>query len=432
MEMDFEYTIAFSKSFEHFEISCSEPELHALRFKREDREEVRRREYTKKAGIYFLFGPDTEIPRKVYIGKAGPERQRPGVVERIYERHTRGNEADVDALWTDAFLFVHDGRFLQENGTRVSFLERGLIADALEQREGTFALINKQERGGCDHLSRHDIHILEKYKDHCKTMLRLVGLPVFNPPRRLVQQAVSQPNVASANLPVEPSASNENVMQQVYFHNFNGKVARCVKQSDNTCILLKNSFLQKVSAHPRAEETRRRRQELKDKFVGDDRNGYHTTVDIEFRSLNQAGMFVTGNAACQAKVFWRREEGVGSMPSAPVVPSAPHELFFFASSRCGYDAKGFLTANGQFTVCAGSRARVATTGDADKVAKYRRVKGDSIDASGVFRSDTTFSSPSAAAAFVYLGASNGWKAWKDERGRPLKTHTELRSRRQRR
>ncbi len=432
--------------------------LHALRFTRDTLQNIRDEEVTdlfSKQGIYFLFGPEEECPRRLYIGQAGP-RSNPtlGVLNRMGEM---GGHADISD-WVEGFFLVRMNDYFAVNRNRLDYLERKLIKEVKdlygEDAQRPYKIVN-DTRGNSSRVPPADQSALDVLIHHCKTMLRLVGLPVFNPPRQLTPLSV--PQSSTVNLPIESlqqstlpsspqatvmptnppitlSAMNENISQQIYFHSFNGKIARCIKQSDNKCILLKNSYLQKASQHScrGAQETRTMRHELRDKFIGDDINGYYTIEDIKFRSLNQAGMFASGNAACETYKFWKLETGpvVSTTPSvivpSPVtaenspssmpmttrnVPPASHEIFFFESTH-GTKAKGFLAGDGRkFTVCAGSKARVATENDAAKVRKYRNVNDDSINALGIFLRDTTFSSSSVAACFVDLNQRNGLNVW---------------------
>lgn len=97
---------------------------------------------------------------------------------------------------------------------------------------------------------------------------------------------------------------------------------------------------------------------------------------------------------------------------------------FFFCTRAGSNAKGYLLEDGKFVVMAGSELR---SGECDSlkpqsvqlrntfISDFCTKSKDHI----ILNEDYTFPSPSAAAAMVVGGSSNGWTRWKDAVGKTL-------------
>ena len=104
------------------------------------------------------------------------------------------------------------------------------------------------------------------------------------------------------------------------------------------------------------------------------------------------------------------------------VPQAEH-LFF--CTRAGSNAQGyFVEETEEFVVLAGSELR---SGECDSLKpksidkRKAFIEANCSQAKGkiVLKTDYTFPSPSAAAAMVVGGSSNGWTRWKDADGKTL-------------
>lgn len=101
----------------------------------------------------------------------------------------------------------------------------------------------------------------------------------------------------------------------------------------------------------------------------------------------------------------------------------PAEHIFFCT-RGGSNSKGYLRESGEFVVLAGSELRC---GECDSLAPHSIAKREAFidgycsqsDGKIILNSDYTFPSPSAAAAMVVGGNSNGWTRWKDADGKTL-------------
>ena len=96
----------------------------------------------------------------------------------------------------------------------------------------------------------------------------------------------------------------------------------------------------------------------------------------------------------------------------------------FYCRRAGSNAIGYLCDDEKFVVLAGSELR---SGECDSLkpqsVKQRQTFIDTYctQAKGkiILKADYTFTSPSAAAAMVVGGSSNGWTRWKDANGKTL-------------
>lgn len=104
------------------------------------------------------------------------------------------------------------------------------------------------------------------------------------------------------------------------------------------------------------------------------------------------------------------------------IPQAEH-LFF--CTRAGSNAQGyFVEETEEFVVLAGSELR---SGECDSLKpksidkRKAFIEANCSQAKGkiTLKADYTFPSPSAAAAMVVGGSSNGWTRWKDANGKTL-------------
>ena len=101
----------------------------------------------------------------------------------------------------------------------------------------------------------------------------------------------------------------------------------------------------------------------------------------------------------------------------------PVEHIFYCK-RAGSNAQGYLRENEEFVVLAGSELRSGVCDSLKAqsqekrqafIEKYCSEKNGKI----ILNADYTFPSPSAAAAMVVGGSSNGWTRWKDADGKTL-------------
>ena len=102
----------------------------------------------------------------------------------------------------------------------------------------------------------------------------------------------------------------------------------------------------------------------------------------------------------------------------------PARHLFFCT-RSGSNAKGYYkNESGEFVVLAGSEFR---SGECDSLSAQSVEKRQSFvknycsptDGKIILNTDYTFPSPSAAAAMVVGGSSNGWTRWKDAESKTL-------------
>lgn len=102
----------------------------------------------------------------------------------------------------------------------------------------------------------------------------------------------------------------------------------------------------------------------------------------------------------------------------------PTQHLFFCT-RAGSNAQGyFVRESGEFVVLAGSELR---SGECDSLSAQSVEKRQAFvenhcsqtDGKIILNADFTFPSPSAAAAMVVGGSSNGWTRWKDADSKTL-------------
>lgn len=121
-------------------------------------------------------------------------------------------------------------------------------------------------------------------------------------------------------------------------------------------------------------------------------------------------------------VVSKKEQATGNAISKKEQATGGEKIFY--CTRAGSDAKGYLQEDGKFVVLEGSELR---SGECDSlkpesVAKRQDfVENYCTQANGkiILKADYAFPSPSAAAAMVVGGSSNGWTRWKDAEGRTL-------------
>lgn len=119
----------------------------------------------KRAGVYFLTGPDPERfgRQKVYIGET----------ENVANRLTDHNKDDSKEFWTSTTLIVGDDYLAK---TQVLYLESILIRLAREAKRATLANSTSPE---LPHLSEPDEATILDFLEQVRMILPLLGLEIL-------------------------------------------------------------------------------------------------------------------------------------------------------------------------------------------------------------------------------------------------------------
>lgn len=116
------------------------------------------------------------------------------------------------------------------------------------------------------------------------------------------------------------------------------------------------------------------------------------------------------------EVFDKVTEERQAKEAAAVIPDGTYRLK--RKTRGGDTADALMEVHGgQFIVKAGARCLPVT--EEDRAPESRKT-AEIID--GVLRVDVVCDAPSTAAWVVLGSSSNGWKVWKDQRGRSINTY----------
>ncbi len=450
------------------ETNCLEASVTRLRafaryFHRSDYPWAKEQKYASSSGVYFLFGPCDEFPRRFYIGQAEiRQNDSLGIVNRMNEKtaHERIND------WTDGVMFVCTDNYFNENPLRLRYLENHLWKDAsgLHPFEcslpHTYQVVTRSEpRAGF--VGEEDQETLDEFIQFCKLFLKLAGFPIYCSETALVPQTLMCSNGAKReiseqvlqvkevqNLPQishELEAKDERVadlssqlpveakVQEIYHHSAYGNVEAQLyfSEASGDYVLCAGAELKKLTTAKSSTRVLRERHRLQI-----DANN-RTTTDIHFQTRNQAALFVCGRQTVSANEYWKLSNELqgnnlqslktSSVP-APVSGSQVQKtannmsVRFYLRDRNGrFDAQGFLEPdNVQFTVLAGSKIIDMPPGE----RRIPKIERDRRNYSRIIKDNTllqniTFPSRSHAAEFVVFRAANGNVEWKDVNGVPL-------------
>lgn len=460
-----------------FEGSIKTLRLQALYFTKDKIQWARNQNKANASGIYFLFGPANEFPRRFYIGQAETRQEgNLGIVNRMNEAN--GHERILD--WTIGVMFIYTDDYFNDNPMKLRYLENKLWNEAISlhpldcQLPHTFQLVTRNEpRTGV--VNEIDQETLDHFIIFCKMFLKLMNLPIyekessllpsiiFNVPQKkdqieqptlntsentniknLYQSQESLNQISSTNETVPPlTFSSEEVqppqesnITQIYKHIVRGvtKAQMYYSEKSQDYVLCKGSFLSAISSSAQ-DRDRMLRIQYSNLITPELR----TKAEIHFPSRNQVALFVCGTATVNANVFWTSNTNIhtqsnslfSSQQEATQSPlnsiSTKQDtnqqyqnkkvLFFFKDPRGRYNAKGYLENNNkQFTILAGSKVIDEPPGDPGEGILSLRARYAQKLNKGIITENITFNSRSQAANFVCLRSSNGNICWKTENG----------------
>ncbi len=450
------------------ETNCLEASVTRLRafaryFHRSDYPWAKEQKYASSSGVYFLFGPCDEFPRRFYIGQAEiRQNDSLGIVNRMNEKtaHERIND------WTDGVMFVCTDNYFNENPLRLRYLENHLWKDAscLHPFEcslpHTYQVVTRSEpRAGF--VGEEDQETLDEFIQFCKLFLKLAGFPIYCSETALVPQTLMCSNGAKRemseqvlqvkegqNLPQishELVAKDERVadlssqppveakVQEIYHHSAYGNVEAQLyfSEASGDYVLCAGAELKKLTTAKSSTRVLREGHRLHI-----DANN-RTTTDIHFPTRNQAALFVCGTETVNANVYWQpsknlqglklssiKAENVPTIGSGASVHGKVHgtdRRFYLRDKEGRYNAQGYLEAdNVHFTVLAGSKLAINPPGiRCEKRIKEKRKLFSSKISNNTLLEDITFDKCSPAAEFVMYRSANGKTEWKDVNGRIL-------------
>ena len=411
------------------EPNCLEASVTRLRafaryFHRSDYQWAKEQRYASSSGVYFLFGPREEFPRRFYIGQA-ERRQNDalGIVNRMNERsaHERIND------WTDGIMFICTDEYFNENPLRLRYLENHLwkAANDLHPFECTlphaYQVVTRSEpRVG--YISEEDQDTLDEFIQFCKLFLKLAGFPIYCQEEAMLPQvanSIANEQITSDSRPLVPPCSEEitelqlpteTSAQEYFIHCKSGvPIARLyLSPSSGKYVLCAGSFLAPITSAK--QNIRALRKQYRSQIDANSR----TKAEISLESRNQAALFVSGTKSRNANDYWKTEE----VPGIAIVPN--ELLFYFTSVQGEFAARGRLETNHKhFTILAGSRVRAESLASVHQSILELRRNYSTIIRNGKLLRDITFNSSSGAAQFVCLCATNGKRAWRTAEGVPL-------------
>lgn len=126
------------------------------------------RQELSKAGVYFLFGRDSDAPDQsaVYIGEA----------EEPYKRLKQHMESEKMDWWHEAVVFLSKDENL--NKAHIKYLESKLYADA--QTAKRYKLINANTPT-CPAISESEQAVMTEYLANLKILINTMGYKVLDP-----------------------------------------------------------------------------------------------------------------------------------------------------------------------------------------------------------------------------------------------------------
>ena len=346
-------------------------------------------------GVYFLFGRDDESARQfVYVGEGDD------VLKRLLQPH---NFEKDGSYWTEAVIFVTPDSTLDKG--RIKYLENrfyGVITDAKRY------IVKNGNTPTKSQLPKKTQDLLEEFIINAQLVMPALGHRVFEP----------QPSDSMG-------ATQDNEL--LYFSRNKGKGGKAVgKAADDGFWVLKGSYIYPEAASYLPAGIKKAR----DQYAGIiDKNGI-LQENISFGSPSYASSFVCGKNS-NGLIEWKAEDGTtlkeineGVEPKVPITPQEPVQqgdapLLHLAGKKA--KAYGFVSGD-NFVVLKGSQMYPTERASCREWIRIQRKEliDTGVVKDGVFAKDTTFTSPSAAAACIVGGESNGQIMWLNEDGVKLK------------
>jgi len=357
-------------------------------------------------GVYFLFGRDDESGQQfVYVGEGDD------ALKRILQPHTFEKD---DSYWTEVVILVTPDGTLDK--TKIKYLENRFYHIVIETNRYLIKNGNTPPKSPVQKKVRD---MLEEFIMNTQLIMPALGHKVFEP---------------------QPSADVDEPDELLYFSRNQGKGGKATgKIADDGFWVLKGSYIYPEMAEYLPSGVVKARQRYVDLID----NQSILQRDVSFGSPSYAASFVCGKNS-NGLIEWKDKSGISlkklnelaagtnkkpkkankkeaeTAKSATTVKATDTTaILHLASKRVA--ASGCITGD-EFIVFKGSQICSETRSSCRSWVKKRR---EELISSGkitdcVFTEDTIFSSPSAAAAVIFGGETNGLIVWKNVDGLTLK------------
>jgi len=357
-------------------------------------------------GVYFLLGRDDESGQQfVYVGEGDD------ALKRVMQPHTFEKDG---SYWTEVVILVTPDGSLDK--AKIKYLENRFHQIVVTTNRYIIKNGNTPPQSPVQKKVRD---MLEEFIMNTQLIMPALGHKVFEP---------------------QPSADEDEPDELLYFSRNQGKGGQATgKVADDGFWVLKGSYIYPHMADYLPSGVVKARQRYVDLI---DNQGI-LQRDISFGSPSYAASFVCGKNS-NGLTEWKNKDGVTlkelnenavgngkktkkvkKEKPAPIQPTIPIpapegvEIFHLASKKL--TAKGFVSGD-SFVVLEGSQMSSELRKSCRTWVKTHR---DELIESGkvkefVFAENVSFSSPSAAAAAIMGGESNGLILWKNDDGKTLK------------
>lgn len=254
--------------------------------------QLKGRPEVRSAGVYFLVGPDPDVPGKerVYIGESN------GVYRRL-EQHNSKGEKD---FYSRAIILV--GKDDQLTQAHARYLENQLIG--LARTNGNATLTNDTKGSPDIHLPESDVADMEVFLTTAQLILPVLGFP-YTQPKLNIQTATAKAAQVAAALGT-PSAAESSPL---FLLDVAGAHATA-QEVAGQFFLLEKSKARKTETKAWTAFRGQRQQLVKDNKLrdSDDPALYVASEDIPCNSPSAAASFVAARNVNGRKA-WKTQEG---------------------------------------------------------------------------------------------------------------------------
>ena len=357
-------------------------------------------------GVYFLFGRDDESGQQfVYVGEGDD------ALKRVMQPHTFEKDG---SYWTEVVILVTPDGSLDK--AKIKYLENRFHQIVVTTNRYIIKNGNTPPQSPVQKKVRD---MLEEFIMNTQLIMPALGHKVFEP---------------------QPSADEDEPDELLYFSRNQGKGGQATgKVADDGFWVLKGSYIYPHMADYLPSGVVKARQRYVDLI---DNQGL-LQRDISFGSPSYAASFVCGKNSNGLTEWKNKDEvtlkelnenavGNGKKPKKPkkdkttqiqhtIAPASPENgaILHLASKKL--TANGFVSGD-SFVVMKGSQMSPDTRSSCREWKKKHRTDliSDGKVKDLVFTDDVLFASPSAAAATILGGETNGLIAWRYSDGTSLK------------
>jgi len=226
--------------------------------------ELSTRSDLKKAGVYFLFGRDTDDNLAIYIGEA----------EEVYKRLTQHLEKD---FWSEALIFISKDENL--NKAHIKYLEYILYEKAKETKR--YELINSNIPAKPS-ISEAEMAVMLEFSENLLLMTGTIGYRVFE---KITKEKLDKNDY-------------------YYIKSTRGSDAKGIITSEGF-VILKDSKVadEEVNSIPKSFKQKREGL-IKDNIIKD----WIFTKDYLFSSPSTAAGVIMGRSA-NGLIEWKKKDG---------------------------------------------------------------------------------------------------------------------------